>query len=757
MGEDRIDIKLLVTKALKYWYLYLLILPLAVGVAVYYLKTTPNVYEATSTVLIKEVEKSGQIIEEGVFTELGLDKNKKSIENEQQILASTPLMEKVVKKLGLEYTYVDVGGYKPVDLYKASPVAIVGWQPTRGGAILEGKLITNNSVKYTLEVEDGEYFGEFGKPLKTPLGQVTIVRSDFTNLEDPIEITAMSSEQRAEELVGELEVAAISENSSVLSLAIKDVVPERAVAILDELIVVYNQESRTDKSEVFKNSLDLINERIDLITQELSTVEQSVEAYRRQHSIMDLSAEGNLLLGEVMSASKDLEKNSVQIEMLSGIEDLLVRTKDNFNNIPINFTITNVVLLQQINQFNDLISRKGSNKLGPDHEDTKIIERQLTNLRQTIIENIRAIKDDLLMERESSQEMRANLAGRLQSLPRKERELLDIERMKGIKENLYIYLLQKREESAISMAIGVDTGKVIEPAGTSDPVSPKKPLALLISLFLGFAFPSALVLLLESLNDKVLEEKDVTKNANVQVLGMLPQGKKNERIVVKENDNSIAAEMFRSLRANLAFAMPQENLKTWMVTSTVPGEGKSYIALNMGLTNAMAGKKVLLIELDLRKPKQKEYTKKLNGTVDIGIADFLKNPALTRRQITHQSEFHENLDIIYCGEKPNNPSELMLSDRLRKFMAESEMQYDMIIIDAPPVGPVADALQLRDLVDATIYIIRADYTKISQLGKMRDVFEKKKLPNPFVVLNGVRLKKSQQYGYKYYASTSRTK
>ncbi|MEZ4896451.1 MAG: polysaccharide biosynthesis tyrosine autokinase [Saprospiraceae bacterium] len=748
MSEDRVDFIYVFKKALKYWWLYLILLPLTVGLAYCYLQITPFQYEAQTRILIKGVKNAGPVPEDGIFSDLKGHQSDNSIGNEVNILTSSPLMEKVVNKLDIENTYIDISGWKPEDLYDNHPIDVVNWKPVDEFQVLECEFIPGEHGQYKLILEKEEYHGEFGEELDLPIGKVTFARNNFSNLGKKYRIIAMTPKLKALNLCDELEVGIVDENSSVVSISIRDQVPKRAESILSELLEAYNEESKKDRTIAFENSLNLINERINLVVTELSSIEQQVQTYRQQHNITELSSEGNLLLNEVMSVSKELVENNAQLEILSGIEDFLVKNKDNFEYVPTNLKINNLMLASQISKFNDQLSMRNSNTYGPKHETTIQINRQLNNLRENIIDNIRSIKKDLSIERDASSEIKTTLTDRLQSLPKRERDLLDIQRMKSIKEDIYTYLLQKREETLISMAVTTENGKLIEPANTSDPISPKPPLILLVGGFLGLAFPSALVLLFNSLNDKVVEERDVTNKVKAQILGILPHGSRSRQLAIKENGTNLSTEMFRALRANVSFVSPNDSLKTWLVTSSVSGEGKSYVALNLAMIQALGDKKVLLIELDLRQPKQLEY-QKIKEKPEFGIADFLNSSSLTRLKVTSKGELNKNLDVIYCGTKPDNPSELLMSSRLRRLIDEAKRQYDMIILDAPPIAPVADTFHLHDIADATIFVVRSEYTPKSMLEKLKEIVENKKFPNPFVVLNGFKFKNSQQYGHYY--------
>jgi len=745
--EDKIDYGKLLGKALHYWWLYALIFPLAVGSGILYLRKTHPKYEATAMLLIKDEEKSGAVVEQAVLDGLGIkDIKKKGLENEVYILKSTPLMENVVRNLELQYEYFSIEWMKRRDISKDSPIKVVDWKPAYNNATVEGDVEFNGSGGYTLKIEDQKFEGEFGKELRLPEGKLTLSFNRSKESAGPIGIRVLTPNVKALEFIEGLEVSAVGEQSSTLSLSIKDFVASRAEAVLNELIKLYNQQSIDEKNKVFENSLNLLNERINVISQELSAAEFDVESYKRRNNLVEISAEGSLLMRDLADYNKEIASTDVQLQILGSIQDFLERNKDNFEFVPTNLNINNLTLTNQLTQFNTLLAERDKVRTiqGPSHPEVVLVEKQIRNLRQTIIDNIRGIKADIQLGRNAKEQLSSSVQSRMLSLPSRERGLIDLERNKNLKENLYLYLLEKREQSAISLAVTAAAGRVIEPARAFDPISPKKAQIYLIALFLGLALPSAIVFGLFSMNDKVMTEDDVQRGVAAPIAGVLAFSRKKSKVVVKENSNTAAAEMFRSLRANLAFIAPGQKMQTIIVTSSIPGEGKSFIALNLGVTQALAGKKVLLLELDLRKPS--EQFDEIE-TADEGVVNYLIDPAAKLDNIIENTGLHLNFDAIRCGPKPPNPSELLLSDRLRDLIKLLRERYDFIILDTPPVGVVADAIQIKDVADATMYVVRSGYTRKAQLRIINDIMQKDKLPRPFIVLNSVQLDKNTYGGY----------
>lgn len=756
MGNNQLDVKQLLYKGLRYWYLFVLFLGGALTGAYFYLKYTLPVYKSEGLILIKDDENAGQPGAEIIFTELGLGKKNKILENETLVLTSTPIMLEVVKKLNLNYQYTSIDGLKKKVLYKDSPVYVVSWHPETPDTEIYGILTDNGRGGYTFELEEyGQvYEGEFGKELKLPMGSLTLSRKPGKYADTKIGILILSEYGTAKGYAESIKVEIMGEQSSTLKVSLKDHSAERARDILVELLEAYNANSIALRNKAYESTIEMVNERINLIAQTLSDAERNLEAYRRANEVIQLGAEGTQLMAEMSSYNKEINSGEVQIQILNAIEDFLMKNRNNFEFVPTNLSINNLTLTAQLQRFNQLLDerKKMELNLGPANPELLLTQREIQNLRETIIENIRAIRRDLEIATGASKSARASLENRMYSLPRRERELLEIERQKDVKEKLYLYLLQKREEAAISMAVTSPKGLVVEPPALSyAKLSPKPNQIWLIAFFLGLALPIGLIMFIESLNDKVHTEDDISRLTNVPIYGVLGQSTSKEKLVVRENSRTAIAEMFRLLRANLSFISPNAPIKTILMTSSTSGEGKSFITLNLGMTLALSGKKVLIVELDLRRPKQETYMSIEPG--EDGVVNYIIDHSMKASQVVRNTGLHLNLDFIGSGPVPPNPGELILSSRLRELIAEMRERYDYIILDAPPVGLVADAIQMRDLADATLYVVRSGYTYKGQIRIIDEIAKNEKLNRPFIVLNAVPFNKpgygGATYGYGY--------
>ena len=764
-ANEPLNPQALLRSATKYWYVFLIGLGVALAANKFFLRRTHPIYQARTKLLINDNENASQFSEEFLFTELGLGLSTNSLENEMMVLTSTPLLMKVVDNLGLQFQYARMGRFLERDLYQDSPVAVAQWLP-RDSSEFYAIVYPNERGGFVLETEwleeDRSFDGEFGKPLDLPSGEITLIHRQYDSDNSPISIRINTTWAKAKEIQADLEAALVGEKSSIVELSLKNRSRQRAMDILGDLIRNYNQLSVQKRNQDFVNTIDLINTRISMINEELTDVEISVENYKQRFNMVELSSEGSRLMEELSALNRSMAETKIQLTILDSIENFLVKNQDDFEFVPTNATLTNLTLSNQLSRFNELLAeqQKMKNNLGPEHPDLKLVNQQLQNFRQTIIENIRNIKNDLTVTRNSTLVQNDDLTSRIQSLPRYERGLVEIERKKTIKENLYLFLLQKREEAAMSMAVNVVRCEVVEPPfSMPTPIRPNKPKAWLVALFLGLGIPTGIVFLLSYLANKVETEKDLQNLSPLNLAGVIAKApKKSGPFVVRENSNTPLSEMFRMLRANLFFFLPGEGTKTLLITSCSEGEGKSFIAKNLAVTLALSGQRVVLIQTDLRCPDKELSLPKPFSASNKGVVDYIIDPSLRVDDVIQESGLHENFHIISHGPKPPNPGELIMSDRLREMVALLQPRYNYILFDTPPVSIVADALQLSDLADATLFVVRARHTRLSQIEILNKIAKEKKAPSPSLVLNDVSMRDyvfgKYGFGYNFNAASS---
>jgi tyrosine-protein kinase Etk/Wzc len=750
--SDGADIKGVLLKYLRYWYIIVLSIIIALTAAFIYLRYSTALYQIKSTLLIKD-DKNVNLSSSAVFDDLGIFKSNKLLGNEMEILKSRGLMHRVFKELSLYTSYFVEGKIKVTEVYgERMPFKLLVSQldSSAFGKSVIFQIKDDNT--FVINDELGLLTNhEFGKEVRKPYAVFTVVASSDLDSKKVKEVIVVFNDirQQADSYNARLNVESVNKNSSVLSVSLIDTTPQKGEDILNKLIDVYNKEAVEDKNLMASNTIDFIDERLQFLTIELTDVEKDVERYKKDHNLTTVSADAEISLQGVSEYRKQLAEYEIQIEILNSIENYISKQGDQYELVPSTLILQDPTLMGLISNFNKLqLERqrmlretKSSNPL------VQNINDQLSNLKANILENLQNIKNSLVITRNNLLASSAQFESRIQKVPSIERELLEISRQQGIKEGLYLYLLQKREEAALSLAATVSNTRVLDPAmAGGSPVMPNRNMLYLLALSIGLGLPIAGIYIKDVLNDKVQELKDLTKVTNTPVLGEVSWANTNETIVVTHGSRSSVAEMFRLIRTNLQFATAGKANQVILVTSSMSGEGKTFFSINFAASLILTGKKAVVLGFDLRKPK---LTQGLNMSNDIGISNFLISERMDLNNIIQAVPGIPNLSIIGSGPTPPNPSELMALPRVETLINELKARFDYIIIDTAPLGQVADAFTLEKYIDSTIYLVRYKYTYKEQLKIIDDIYKNRKLKYPMVVFNNASRHNGYGYGYGY--------
>jgi capsular exopolysaccharide synthesis family protein len=536
----------------------------------------------------------------------------------------------------------------------------------------------------------------------------------------------------------------------MLILSMVGNIPQRSIDIISKVIAVYNIEAVKDKNSTGEKTLEFIDERIDLLTEQLADVEKGVQTYKEKEGItIDAASNIGVIVGRMSDYSQQLDQLEIQKTILTYLEEYVNDKNKKYELIPSNIGAESGMLSSLVLRLNEIIQERKRllQTLTLNHPSVTILDDEIASLRFNIKENIKNIKRDIEISLRKLKVRSKEFEVQLNETPRKERELLEIKRQQFIKENLFLFLLQKREETAISLAATSATARVIDlpSLSSNQAVYPKKTPIRAGAVAAGLLLALVIIILKEFLNDDIQSEEDIKEVTQVPVLGVISESTKDAKIVVTKSSRSAIAEMFRLLRTNLQFTLAGEPHKTMLVTSSVSGEGKSFICINLGMSFALSGKKVLVIGLDLRKPKMASYL--VENIPTKGISSYMIDAA-TKDEIINIYEGNDNFHFIASGPIPPNPSELIMNGRLESLIEELKKEYDVIIIDTPPVGLVTDSLLLKS-VNASLYITRFGYTKKGQLQLIDKLYKEGKFNNPTIVLNGMKRGKGYGYGYGY--------
>jgi len=757
--DDEINIREALEKYGYQWKWFLLSVVIALTAAFFYLRYATYQYEVSATILIDDEEKGNLTSELSAFEDLGILKGSKtSLDTEMGILKSRTLMENVIKDLKLNISYYSQGRVAKREIYqKEVPININFFLPDSMlhhldttfsvSGWTDNKIILNNS--------DGEKIStnDFGKRISSNFGDIIItpVTIENSTVGEEIFIKLRPLKEVAGQYRELLTIAPESKKSNLLIITLKDPVKLRAQKIIDNLIWQYNKNAVEDKSQIAKNTDKFINERLEIISSDLSDVDVGVEEFKTKNKLTDIAAEAGIMLESSSELSKKIVELNTQIKLTDYMINYVKNSKDEL--IPINLSLpdNSNTINSNTDNYNKLMLERNrllsnSSELNPIVVN---LTEQISKYKESIIQRLVNLKTSLQISLNENKRQEL-LAGKRTTLaPRQEREIRDIQRQQQIIETLYLYLLQKREENSITLAVTVPNAKIIDGAeGSEIPVSPKKMIVYFVALLFGLIVPFVIIYIRFLLDNKIHTLEDVEAVVKAPILGDIPMSRSEKKVIISEQDRSNVAESFRLLRTNVNFMLPgaKNEAKTIFITSTIGGEGKTFIAINLASALALLNKKVLLIGADIRKPKIATY---LNTKQDKGLTHFLTDTSLKVTDvIVHHKDM--NLDILESGIIPPNPSELLTNGRFDEVLAYGKKTYDYIIIDTAPVNIVTDTLLLGHHAHLFIFVIRANFLDKRMLKIPKMMYENKRLPNMAILINDTNYeKKGYGYGYGY--------
>lgn len=770
--DNDFNLNLMLFYIIRYWKYFLLSVFVCFVVAFFYLRCTTNVYNATAKVLLQDKEKGTFSSQVDVLSDFGYQGVNTSVENEIEMLCSKSVVQGAVLNAGLYVKYSIDDFYVDKPIYKEnSPVQV---------AILEEDLMKlqkplflhlklNEDSIYSVSYEYNNEMGELTKRapvamneypylLETEKGELLL--SDvpdapkYKNITIVVHpITSMTSLYK-----GALSVQPVSKTASVATILVRDVVPMNGVDFINSLIVSYNRQKNDDKQLVARKTKEFIDGRIDEISSDLAKREKTLADYKRDQQLINPTIDAPRVLESKSAYTKQLEAVNLSIEQVQFLLDYVKDGKNALQAVPVAGMESNSALLSVISKYNTAVSKRNDLQRTATDENPMMIAitEEVRSLHGEIRESLESMKKSLLIQKESLSKLAERYSSRIAQTPAIESKLSDLSRERDIKSQLYVMLLQKYEENALAMAVTSDNLKCIDPASASfAPVSPRRSLVFLIALVVGLAIPSLFLYLKELLRTKIESLSDLERLTDIPIVGSVPLNNKNgvkkSSIVVKENNNDVMMEAFRSIRTNMQFLIKKNEGKVIMFTSTTSGEGKTFVSSNLAVSQALLGKKVLLIGLDVRCPRLSEVFDIHNRKE--GITSFLisspDNTALLDKLVV-PSGVSSNLDILPSGIIPPNPAELLASDNLDIAIEYFKKKYDYIIIDTAPVGLVTDSIIMSRVANAVIYVVRAKYTEKGSLDFISSLISDNKLKNVSIVFNAEDLDSKSKYGkYKY--------
>ena len=766
LDEEKVNYQELLFRYVIHWPWFVASVLICLIGAWGYLYFQIPVYQVSASIIIKDDKKGGNS-GSADLENLGLGgviTSAQSIDNEIEVLRSKTILKEVVNSLELYITYYDEDEFPRQEMYKTSPVVVnltaQEADKLSNAALIDMKLASDGGLDVNLKVGLNEYNKRFDKlPAVFPTNVGTFgftLRDSLSNgqvegQKEVLHISAVVSQPFgvAKGYQWALTIAPTSKATSVATVSLINTNIQRGQDFINKLMEMYNRNTNNDKNEVAEKTREFINERIKIIDEELGNTEEKLETFKRNAGLTDISSDAQLAVSGNAEYEKKRVENGTQINLVRDLAKYINNPLNEYEVLPSNIGLTDNGLTTQLERYNELvIERKRLLRTSTENNPMIInldmsIRAMKANVKAAIdgtLQGLLIVKADL--DREASRFSR-----RISDAPGQERQYVSIARQQEIKAGLYLMLLQKREENAIMLAATANNAKIIdEPVAEGGPVSPKPKMIYMIALVLGVGLPIGIIFLTSFTKFKIEGRGDVEKLTRLPIVGDVPlTGEKNGSIAVFENQNNLMSETFRNVRTNLQF-MLGNGQKVILVTSTVSGEGKSFISVNLAISLSLLGKKVVIVGLDIRKPG-------LNKVFNIsrkeqGITQYLSNPEKNLMDLVQASDVSKSLYILPGGTVPPNPTELLARDGLDKAIETLKKNFDYVILDTAPVGMVTDTLLIGRVADLSVYVCRADYTRKAEFTLINELAENNKLSNLCTVINGLDFQK-KKYGYYY--------
>lgn len=759
------DYKAFFIKLLMYWPWILGCVAVFLIGAFFYLKTLTPLYTVNSSVLIKNESKGGA--NGASLEDLGfVSTSTQSFDNELEILRSRTLIKKVVTALDLYVSYSVPGQFRDTELYKQSPVKV--WvtpeEADRMGYAQVKMSFRNQQLHEVLVEHEGQEWKKTVESLpavfSTPVGVFTFSAADSAQqtiqpVPEVIQATIVSPNEAAASFRSRLTASPSSKSTTIAQLTITGSQVPRGVDFLNKLVEVYNEEGNNDKNEVAAKTAEFIDERIRIINKELGSTESQLASFKQRAGVVDITADASQAATEQAGYERAYAENEVQISLVNHLKNHILSENSQYEVIPANIGLNNSDLNTVVQNYNQmLIERK--RLLRTSHEDNPAVQSlnaSIDVMRNSVMGAIQTAEKGLLINRQALQAQTRKYAGKVSDAPVQEKEYLSISRQQEIQANLYLMLLQKREENNITLASTANNARVIDEPLAGGQFFPTPSQTYMIAFVLGLGLPIGVIFILSLLQFKIQTRGDVERLTKLPIVGDIPLtlGTEEGAIVVHENRNELMEEVFRAVRTNLQY-MLQEGQKVILFTSTTSGEGKSFTAANLACSLAFMGKKVIIVGLDIRKPG-------LNKVFHIshketGISQYLSDPTHTNLlSLCQISTVSPNLYILPGGAIPPNPTELVARQALEEAVEQMKQHFDYIIIDSAPIGMVTDTQLIARVADLSVYVCRSNYTAKSEFKLINELQQDGKLPHPCVLINGIDMNKretSSYYGYGKY-------
>ncbi|EOR95056.1 Tyrosine-protein kinase Wzc [Arcticibacter svalbardensis MN12-7] len=740
------DIKHTLVEVFTHWRILSITLLLALAGAFLYLQVAKPAYEINATILIKDETRNPN--QQSVLHELDLTQSLKIVENEIEIIRSKQLIGQVINDMQLWVVYQQKKGLWYKDIYKTNPVKFTLIKAGHYKVAPEVELSLKDKDSFYLKLPGGEKKEyAYNSAITSSWGtwKLALIRNSYPDESKDFRIKILDQGALALQYRKAIDVNLVNKLTSAVSLTIKDQIEQRGIDFLDHLIVVYNTASMNYKQREAQKALQFLDDRLALLSGQLTEAEKNLEGFKSSQAMPDISSVTKVDLENQQTNDNRLNEVDVQLSVINGIERY-VKTPGNHGKLPATLGIVDPGLNSLIEKLSDLqLEHDKLSATTPEtNPDFEIINKQIATTRGALRDNVSNIKSSLLNQRANLESRNARFESSIKNIPVQERQFVSIKRQQSTKENLYIYLLQKREEVSVNYASTLANDRVIDQAYSEGKTWPNVPFIIGIAIMLGLGLPAAFFVAKNILSNNILTTHEIYAATPIPILSELSFQKSKQLIGFNSESTFAINEQFKSLRTNLYYLQTNNKSgKVTLVTSSVPGEGKSFVSVNLSSALAFSGKKTIILEMDLRKPKFVDLFK-LPSTHP-GVTTYL-NGNCSQEEIIQSSATLPHLSIITCGPVSQNPPELLESYRLEELMVYLKNNYEHIIIDSPPMRLVTDVLLLTRFVDVTLYVVRQSYTNKAELDYINTLNEQQRLPNVNIIFNG---SSSTNYGYGY--------
>ena len=758
--KKKTDFKEILYRYLIHWPWIAASLVLCLAATWLYLRYTPPVYNITASVLIKDSEKSSQSNSLSDLEELGFVTSTSIFDNEMEILQSRTLIKKVVEDLDHYISYYAEGRFSDVEVYHSSPVRV--WitpqeaYNLRGAATVKMHLKPGNKLDASIEIGEETFsksFDQLPALITTPHGTFSFSDSDSIPAQHSTEVKAVIRSPRIMGNIysGNLIIEPTSKSTTIAQISLKSTNVRRGEDFINKLIEIYNREANEDKNEVATKTAEFIDERIQIINSELGTTEQELEDFKRQSGLTDLHSDAQLALSENSEYEKKRADNATQLRLVQYLETHANNPDNAFEVLPADVGLSDRGLSEVINRYNEmLIERKRLLRASSESNPAVVnLDASIRLMHSNVLTTIASVRRGLLITQAEIERQASKYYGKISNAPGHERQLVSMSRQQEIKANLYLMLLQKREENAITLASTANNARPVDEAQADfAPVSPKKQMFYLVAFIIGLVLPICIIYLYEVFKYKIEGRIDVEKITTLPIIGDIPlnEGSNQGAMVVQENKNNLMDEVFRSIRTNVLYMM-QKNQQVILITSTTAGEGKTFVAVNLALSLTLLNKRVVLVGLDIRKPglnKALSLSRKENG-----VSQYLADPEeYNLLDLVQPTTYSDRLFVLPGGPVPPNPTELVARESLDRMISTLKEQFDYVVLDTAPIGMVSDTQLIARTADVSIYVCRADYTHKADYTLINELHDQKKLPNICTLVNGIDMTK-RKHGYYY--------